>query len=333
MLMKLVRTSVLGCATLTVILAGVARAQTVVHRWTDDTATVQVPGLDRRLAVLHLADSHVSVRDPAEESYWQYGARMDDAYGKPRAHWQTKTKALPAARFKELLQLAKDPQADLIALGGDIINNPSASSVRYVQQAVWATGVRSLYVAGNHDWHYEGLPGSPDQLREAWIGRSLLPLYEARNPLGSAIQFGTLNFVAIDNSTYQVSPEQLAYFEKELARGLPTVLLVHIPLWVATGDEKHVSACGDPRWSWDTDRNFEIERRTRWPKSGNLKSTVEFVARVKTADKLVAVLAGHIHRNAEVRLSASAVQYVTRAACDGGFRRITFEPAGPGAGR
>jgi predicted phosphodiesterase len=313
-------------ALLTLCLA--ANPPAVGHSSTDTEATLRLPGLQKPVVVFHLADAHVSVRDPAEEAVWQYSARMDEGYGTPRAHYQTKAKALPAERLRELLAAARAAHVDLIALTGDIINNPSASSVRYVAQALRGTGLRSLYVSGNHDWHYEGLPGSEEALRAEWTRQRLLPLYEGRNPLCSAMQVGGINFVAIDNSTYQVSPAQLAFFRQELARGLPTVLLVHIPLYTGKAPGvKHVSACGDPDWGWDADVSYKIERRERWSKSGNLPSTVEFVALARKTSNLIAVLAGHTHRPKAETLSASAVQYVARAACEGGFRLVRFEPA------
>ena len=74
-----------------------------------------------------------------------------------------------------------------------------------------------------------------------------------------------------------------------------------------------------------TDKNYIVERRERWPKSGNLPSTVAFVERVKRTENLVAVLAGHIHVPWEERLSESAMQYVTAAAYDGSSRLITMQ--------
>lgn len=299
----------------------------VRHRSTDDSATIQVAGLTKAVVVLHVSDAHVSIRDESEADYRQYAERMDAAYGKPRAHFQTRQKALPAEHFRDLMQLAKARNVDLIALTGDIVNNPSRVSMEYVHQVIADTGIRSLYISGNHDWHYEGMPGSDADLRKTWLPKRLLPLYSGRDPMGCAVVIGGVNFVAIDDSTYQVNDEQLAFFDREIARGLPTVLLVHIPLWTGKDAAKPVTdSCGDPRWGWDTDRNFTIERRERWPKGGNLKSTEAFLKHTQTAGNLIAVLAGHTHRAHAEELSASAVQYVARAACDGAYRLVSFTP-------
>ena len=276
---------------------------------------IPVAGLEKPLTVLHVTDSHLSVLDQAEAQYHRYSSRMDNAY---RDHD-------PVAHFVELMKMAMDRHVDLIVLTGDIVNNPSKSSVAFIRRTVQATGIRSLYVAGNHDWHYEGMEGAPDVLRETWMRESLAPLYDGANLLCYAVQLGGVNFVAIDNSTYQVNEEQLAFYEQEVARGLPMVLLAHIPLYV-TARGNSVSACGDPRWGWETDKNYVIERRRRWPKSGNLSSTVAFVDRVKRTENLVAVLAGHIHVPSEERLSESAMQYVTAAAYDGSYRLVALQP-------
>jgi predicted phosphodiesterase len=298
----------------------------VSHQSTDDSATIQVAGLKKALVVLHISDSHVSVPCEEEAEYRQYSDRMDKAFSKERPHYQSGEKATSAVHFRGLMDLAKSEKVDVIAMTGDIVNNPSQSSVQYVSQALTETGIRYLYISGNHDWHYEGMPGSDDALRETWIKQRLLPLYAGRNPLYYAVEIGGINFVAIDDSTYQVNDEQLAFFEQEIARGLPTVLLVHIPVWTGK-NAGHVSACGDPRWGKAWDANYQIERRQQWPESGNLKSTTAFVDRVKTAGNLVAVLAGHTHVAQTEKLSESAVQYIARHASDGGHRIVTFEPA------
>ncbi len=299
----------------------------VSHSSTDDTATIQVSGLGKPLVVLHIADSHVSVADKREEQYQQYASRMDNAYGKEREHWRTKKKATTATHFLDLLASAKDHNVDLITLTGDIINNPSQSSAQFISKTLKETGIRWLYISGNHDWHYEGMAGSNDALRRTWTQKRLLPLYPGRNPLCCAVRIGGINFVALDNSTYQVTAGQLAFYEKEIASGLPTVLLLHIPIYTPAIAGKNASdGCGNPLWGWDTDRNYTIERRERWPKSGNLKSTMNFVDRVSKTANLIAVLAGHTHKARTDKLSDSATQYVAQAACNGGSRLITFAP-------
>ena len=113
------------------------------------TTTIHVSGLRKPLTVLHITDAHVSVVDPAEAQYHAYSTRMDNAY---RDHD-------PAAHFTELMARAVDRRVDLIVLTGDIVNNPSKSSVAFVHEAIQSTGIRSVYIAGNHDWHYEGIAG------------------------------------------------------------------------------------------------------------------------------------------------------------------------------
>ncbi len=305
----------------------VGKALAVRHCSTADTATLQVAGLAKPLTLLHITDSHVTVADAGEASDPSYGSRMDKAYGSERVHWRTGKKALPMAHFLDLLAMAKDRHVDLVALTGDIVNNPSASSVRFIRKALDDTGIRWLYIAGNHDWHYEGLPGSDDALRAHWTRERLLPLYAGRDPMASSVQIGGINFVMIDNSTYQVSAGQLAFYEKEIARGLPTVLLMHIPVYTpAHAGANPSDCCGHPAWGWEADRGFAIERRERWSRDGNLKSTRDFVDRVGRPGNLVAVLAGHTHKACADQLSESAVQYIGQAGCTGGSRLVTFTP-------
>ena len=112
------------------------------------------------------------------------------------------------------------------------------------------------YIAGNHDWHFEGSgPDIPQpELRRRWI-KKLAPLYAGENPDGYSVQAGGVNFVLIDNSANEISKEQLAFFKSELARGMPTILCAHIPLYVRGGSLGF--SCGNPNFCAAATRNAQ----------------------------------------------------------------------------
>ncbi len=298
-------------------------ARVVYHDYTDSTAVISIEGLPDSLRILQITDAHISVLDSSERKFRQYSRRMDQAFI-TRPDGRTGEPVRPVDQFLQLLDRAKRLKVDLILLTGDIVNNPSRSSVAFVQAALQKCGIPYLYTAGNHDWHYEGMKGLSPTLRKTWIKKGLQPLYGGRNPFFHAHEIKGVQFVAIDNSTYQILPEQLAFFQQTLKQELPVVLLSHIPYYVA-GDP-HKSGCGNPDWGWDQDKGFELERRERWPKSGNSLATIEFVNTLPAANNLVAVLTGHHHKSRATRLSATAIQYVTAAGFGGGSRLITLTP-------
>ena len=185
----------------------------------------------------------------------------------------------------------------------------------------------------------EGLEGSSDALRSEWRERSLRSLYGGRDPdMWCEDTPSGLRFIAIDNSTYQITAEQLQFFKEHAAGDHPFVLLVHIPLYLEELQEalhgtehasvRAVSLCGDERWGAETDKGFETEQREQW--TSNNPETLQFLEAVKSSGNLVAVLAGHIHSAQAQEIggaAAGAQQLVTAASCEGGFRSIVFEPA------
>jgi calcineurin-like phosphoesterase family protein len=278
--------------------------------WTE--TTIRIQGLKKPLTVLQITDSHISVLDDSEKAFHKYAARMDNAY-LSQPHFLTGEPTTAPEGFLGVLDLARKEKVDLLALTGDIVNNPSKSSVRFVADALDQAGVPYFFTAGNHDWCYEGLPGGPDDLRDEWIEEALLPLYSAGvDPLNYAVQMGGINFVTIDNSTYQVTASQAAFYRKEIARGLPTVLLIHIPIQISGFDPGPGGSCGAPRTSGQLP----------------LASTTEFVQCVRQSKNLVAALTGHYHKALTFPMGPTGTQYVTPAACYGAYRLVRFLPLG-----
>ena len=274
------------------------------------------------IKVVHIADTHLFRDDERGAPYQQYSNRMAKAYNQT-VHFKTGKKTNPEEAFEQTLAYAKEINADLITLIGDIFSFPSEAAIEWVLSKLKTTGIPFIYTAGNHDWHYEGMPGSLVSLRETWINKRLLPLYQGQDPLMAAFDIKGIRFVAIDNSTYEVNKEQLAFFKEQVADGLPLVLLVHIPMY-APGKQIYFG-CGNPNWGAATDRNFELERRPIWPESGHTQTTMDFHKEVFNAQNLLGIFTGHVHRSS-IEMIKGKPQLVADDNASGGYLDINFLP-------
>lgn len=280
------------------------------------------PAILKPWKMLMLADTHLFREDERDAEYRPFSARMAAAYNHTQ-HFETGQPTDPETCFQETLKIAQAEEASLVALVGDILSFPSHAAVDWVQQRLQAAGLPHLYVAGNHDWHYEGLPGTLAELRATWIRDRLQPLYAAHNPLMMTHEAGGVRIVAIDNSNYQITDEQLDYFRNEINTGSPLLLLVHIPLYAPLRPVGF--GCGHPDWGSATDENYELERRERWPESGHSATTFEFHRLVFSSPQVLGVLAGHIHRPS-VDIVNGTPQVVTGHNATGAHLQIEFQP-------
>ena len=276
--------------------------------------------IKKNLKVIHIADTHLFMDDERGIPYREFSNRMAKAYNQT-TNFKTREKTTPMECFEKTLAYAKQVNADVITLVGDIFSFPSELAVEWVNSKLEATGIPYIYVAGNHDWHYEGMRGKLDTLRDTWIDNRLLSLYQGKNPLMAAYDIKGIRFLAIDNSTYEINDEQLAFFSKHVASGLPLVLLVHIPMY-APG--KSISfGCGNPNWNASNDRNYKLERRPRWPENGHSKTTFKFYNEVFNASNLLGIFTGHIHKNS-IEIINGKPQIVSDDNASGGYLDIDF---------
>ena len=244
------------------------------------TLCITVPGVRESVRISHITDTHLPLHDSRDDAYAGNYARMS----KGGATKET---------FSKMLAKAKSSQADLVVLTGDIISFPTFANVEFAAEEIRNTGLDWIYTAGNHDWHFEGVPNSDAAQREEWIQKRLLPLYpEDVYPLAYSKLVKGIRFVAIDNSIYHVTERQLSFWRSEIAMGDPTVLVMHIPLWMEGFD---IGTCGNPKWGVDTDDIWQIERREKWAERQSAESFA-LRAEVLEATNLVAVLTGHTHR-------------------------------------
>jgi DNA repair exonuclease SbcCD nuclease subunit len=249
------------------------------------TATIKIPDYTDSLKILQITDIHISIADSNEADMMKFGERMHKAYSSLRKHYALDTSETTFQYFDELLQKAKLQNVNLLLLTGDIVNFPSAVSAKYVCDRLTATGIPWLYTSGNHDWHYEGLPGNIDSLRNTWTKRSLLPLYSGHNPLFYSTIIHGINFVGIDNSTGEVNEEQIKFLREQLSKPEPIMIISHIP--------------------------YNLNNK---PDKPGLAAFTEIIS--SNSDKITAIFTGHEHRFS-FYFTGNLCQYTTMAAFQG----------------
>ena len=243
--------------------------------------------------IIQIADTHLSMDDERGRPFQKFSGRMAGGYRK-NIHFQTREVITAEEAFQQTLFMAKEQGADFLALAGDIFSFPSEAAVEWALDRLNETGIPFAYIAGNHDWHYEGMKGSSRQLRETWANKRLKSMYQGNHALYAAYDIGGINLVCIDNSTYEILPEQLDFFRTQVQKGIPFLLMMHIPLYMP--GRSMGFGCGHPEWGAKSDKNFIIERREKWPETGHSEVTMTFLNEVFAADNLLMVLAGHTHR-------------------------------------
>lgn len=282
------------------------------------------PACREAVRILMVADTHLFRDDQRGAPFIQFSSRMARAYNQTK-HFLTGEPTDPERAFESAMKRAREWKPDLLALVGDIVSFPSEAAVEWVMGKVSAVGIPFQYTAGNHDWHYEGMEGALSGLRSTWTRERLAPLHQGQDPLVSVREIGGVRVAMLDNSNYEILPEQLAFFRAEVRSGKPFLLMVHIPLY-APGRPLGFG-CGHPEWGAKNDRGYELERRERWPESGHTEATRAFHREVFQAPNLLGVFAGHVHRPS-LDVVNGIPQFVTEANAVGAWMEIEVLPAG-----
>jgi hypothetical protein len=274
--------------------------------------------------IIQMSDTHLFMKDEREKSFEKYSKRMSEAYNVTK-HYRTGENTCPQQCFVETVEMARAKNVDLLALTGDLFSYPSEAAIEWVDSILSGSGLRYAYTTGNHDWHYEGMEGSSADLRQTWINNRLLSLYQGQNPLYYAVDLKGLRVIMIDNSTYEISSEQLGFFKQQAKSGLPLLLMMHIPLYAPGRPVGY--GCGHPDWNQRHDNGYKIERRMFWPEEGHTPVTMQFRDVVLNTPNLLAVFTGHIHRQT-VDVIHDIPQFVVKENASGNFYHIRIIPLG-----
>ena len=285
----------LTLAILPQLLSGLQRAKPgleVIYSSTGPNINIYSSAVSDTVRLMVFADTHLWMSDEREEPYREYSARMAGAYHSVK-HFQTGAPTTPEESFLATIRLAQQRGVDAIAMLGDIVSYPSERGVEWIGEVLDTVAIPCYYTSGNHDWHYEGMEGSSESLREKWRGERLMSLFGDNDPDAYTVEVKGVRLLLVDDSNYKITPEQRDAVAAEVKSGKPFILMHHIPFYAPS---RSVSfGIGHPDWSAATDKNYKIERREQWPAEGHTEVDYEFYDLATTAPNLLASIAGHVH--------------------------------------
>ena len=191
----------------------------------DDVARIRIAGLKRNLRILHLTDSHLTEADERDPQAVEFVEQR----GPGLFFKHTPNNGSTLDVFYQTLNKARGSSIQGAVLIGDIIDFPAWAGIDHVARGMKILGVPTLFTPGNHDWHLPHLEWS-SALRQEYYPR--LHGLTNNTPACQSIELAGVRLITLDNSTYQISPEQLGFLRRELATGQPCLLFIHIPLWI-----------------------------------------------------------------------------------------------------
>lgn len=272
--------------------------------------------------VLHLSDTHLT--------------RVDDRDNERKHTLATRRQsAFPWAEhyFDAAVRYANERDM-MIFHTGDLQDFVSEANIDFISSQL---GVGDWYTsAGNHEFSQYVGEAKEDAAYKAQSYDKVQAVFPNDLTVASRIING-VNFVAIDNVYYYVTAEQHKAVEREFAKGLPVVLLCHIPFYTPKHClETLIRQKGRTSYMVATPPKV-IDDFRRDPASAAVEPyrsrtvsydidepTFAFHSWLKEQPQLKAILCGHMHEFFEERFSPTATQYTVGANYFGYAHEIEF---------
>ena len=281
-------------------------------------------GAERPFKAVHVSDTHI-VRADATEKDPRKVQLAASRYVHMSFGEHYLAEAVAAARRDKALLLHT---GDMI----DFVSNANLNLAgRYYGSDDWFVS------SGNHEFSRYVGEAREDAAYKAGSFARVQAYYPNDLNFASRVVNG-VNFVAVDDVYYNFTAEQLALMEKEVAKGLPIVMMCHVPLYTPRHYESELAKTRGV-CSYQTGVPDELVDKWRapakpFPEDQNWRDrrvqqradapTKEVITYLKAQPLLKAVLCGHCHAFWEERFSQTAVQYVCSATYRGEGYAIDF---------
>ncbi len=279
-------------------------------------------GATSPIRALHLSDTHLTRVDARDnERKYTLANKRKETFPDAERYFNA---AIRYAREKDLILFHT----------GDLQDFVSEANLDHIS-ATLAVG-NWFTAAGNHEFSQYVGEAKEDAAYKAQSYDKVQEAFPNDLTVASRIING-VNFVAIDNVYYYVTAEQHKAVEREFKKGLPVVLLCHIPFYTPkhchealtrNGGRTSYMVCTPPKVIEDFRRDpnsAASETYRNRPVSGDIDlPTLAFYNWLKKQSQLKAILCGHMHEFYEEQFSPTAKQYTVGANFFGLAHEIEF---------
>ena len=204
--------------------------------------------------------------------------------------------------FEKLANYTLEINADALILSGDIFDRVTDSNIKYMQGFLKDFRVPVIFCPGNHcsmdiNGEYKNMYHKISKV---------IP-----NPEYSSYEFEDFNILTFDNGTKKITDNQLKFLEEKLKENKKILMVLHAPLNLGEFGKEYVNKMSPYFFqgvAGDTENAFKFNELVK-----------------ENDDRIIAVLAGHIHSFAEGKLTNNLMQYVCSSALIGAGREIIIK--------
>ena len=253
-------------------------------------------GLEKPFSILHISDTHLTAVYPNEDEKKQqlhkirtttFGGRQEEA-------------------LRDSLDWARQ-HVDYVRHTGDLIDWQSEANFDLVKKHFGEGVVGCL---GNHEfsqhmWLSEPKETGTEQYKDL-TRKKLQEVFPYDIELQSQV-VGGVNFVTLDDVYGYVTERQVELFRKEVKKGLPIVLCMHVPFHTENIWRADIRFWHDEKSRF---RNVAPDPSGEYKRQQDDPVTSAFIAYLKTEPLLKAILAGHLHITIQDQFSPTATEYV-----------------------
>lgn len=253
-------------------------------------------GAKAPVCVLHISDTHLTYADMRD------GVRKVELSNERKQYFPYAAETLDLAS-----RIAKKKNLPIIHTG-DLIDFVSAANLEAVKK--FTDENDCFMAAGNHEFSlYVGEAKEDAEYRNKSLS-SVQAVFKNDVRMSSR-EIGGVNFVALDNGYYLFEEAQLEFLKKEVEKNLPTVLLLHTPLYEKALYARMMtqSSCaylvGVPE---ELMHSYPKDRFEQQKADIITFKTIEYIKKQPT---IKAIVAGHLHFNYEGLFDERIPQIIT----------------------
>jgi 3',5'-cyclic AMP phosphodiesterase CpdA len=191
---------------------------------------------------------------------------------------------------------------------GDLSDFVSVANLERVKQFINENDL--TLSAGNHEFsQYVGEAVEDAAYREQSLAK-VQAVYK-NDIRASAREINGVNFIILDDGYYKIDAGQVAFLRQELERGLPSVIVMHTPIYEPAlyAIERRKHDCGYLLGVPDELVDGYGSERARQQRADAI--TGEAIDLIKSTPSVKAIIAGHLHRDYENMLTEGIIQLTT----------------------